>query len=1155
MINANNLFQRRQVQVTSSLDSPDVLESLQKINSNLSSAKKLIDKTNENEIKRATVVKKQEETKRRKESEQQKESQKSQKKGLLSLSPSIPKVGFFDAIKNFLLYTILGYGALKLMKFLPQILEVTKSFIPVIGVFENVIGWIFNSTVSFIDNGYKVYDNLRDLTKDIGGENFQKTFDEFSSNLTTFINGAVLVGFTIAGSGALGGAKPSKPGAAQRPPSTQRQQITQSASGRPSLQNPLRQRPEVTGGTRPSVRNPLRTRPRVTTSAPIRGGMSALKGFSGKAVPFIGPLLDFGIRTLVFKESPGRAAAAAVGTGVGQAIGTFIGTLGATALGLGTLGLGAIVAPLIVAAGATIGGFVGSWVGESLYDLAVGNKNEKIEGRASGGKIGSKRVTSKRTIRKTPKQPKKTQPRKTNPGANIGGQKEIEKLFANPKEKDVKNPTRALVSSSKSLKRIPLIGSLMGASIDASLGQNMDRNVIKNFATNLGLLVDNVVNEQVAMNTNEISRTIYAMADGGVVPSTRTIGTSKTVGQKLSDAVTKTLEVSSRTRIEEVFRELRKEMMLKDQMAPGGELPEGQPGLDGGVNVSSDNPDFWLLATASLFEALPNSDQGAADVAQAIYNRVSMPGDPWKTGGSIRTAILNPGQFQPVGERRNGGPAAWAAIKTKEDAIRFVTARGRTKEQLEKVAAALLTPSLQRSAQTFVGPRDSFRSVAFEKENNHLADDTETIRREGHVFGFEHRGATIASFRAGKLRPAQVNQNITGRVERVTETGSVSGYTVKTSSGAIVRNFSQLTSYHDGQTTSDGRLIQDFTLFKGDRFLNIPVLSPVSGRVTFSGPTGRGGLWVEIISNRGEKVSLGHFNALKVKANDTVVAFKTVIGLQGHTGRTIPSGVNGTHVHMEAPAHVMRNYINTLAKGGSPVKPVKPNVNLLGLQNTMGTIDFGKATGVGSKGYLIIPGYSAGAGAEGERTLVKKLARNAYNNIKSRNPRIKISYMDVDNMFADTEQGFKQYLKWVEQKEKEGYEVLEIHMDTEGGTGRGVIVPMSEINPAELNFAKTFGSYQRGYRDLGNPKRGASLIELGNMTEQLRRTGGTREQLNELTKPLEESVLKGATSFTTQPSASQRMAQVSKNEFTDYEQNIIAILPVIVNNSSYNPIA
>ena len=73
------------------------------------------------------------------------------------------------------------------MKFLPQILEVTKSFIPVIGVFENVIGWIFNSTVSFIDNGYKVYDNLRDLTKDIGGENFQKTFDEFSSNLTTFI--------------------------------------------------------------------------------------------------------------------------------------------------------------------------------------------------------------------------------------------------------------------------------------------------------------------------------------------------------------------------------------------------------------------------------------------------------------------------------------------------------------------------------------------------------------------------------------------------------------------------------------------------------------------------------------------------------------------------------------------------------------------------------------------------------------------------------------------------------------------------------------------------------------------------------------------------------------------------------------------------------
>jgi hypothetical protein len=177
------------------------------------------------------------------------------------------------------------------------------------------------------------------------------------------------------------------------------------------------------------------------------------------------------------------------------------------------------------------------------------------------------------------------------------------------------------------------------------------------------------------------------------------------------------------------------------------------------IEVTSSSPDFWLLATAALFENNnPQSGyQGAADVAQAIYNRVSLPGWP----KSIRDVILQKGQFQPV--RDYGGYSVWSTIKDKESALAFIKRFGHSQDALEGVAAAILDTTRQNSARTFVGSRDNFRSVAYEQANNHLEDSTEQ-RRFGHVFGFEHRGLNIAAFKAGQLSPAQINTAITGSV-------------------------------------------------------------------------------------------------------------------------------------------------------------------------------------------------------------------------------------------------------------------------------------------------------------------------------------------------------------------------------------------------------
>lgn len=142
-----------------------------------------------------------------------------------------------------------------------------------------------------------------------------------------------------------------------------------------------------------------------------------------------------------------------------------------------------------------------------------------------------------------------------------------------------------------------------------------------------------------------------------------------------------------------------------------------------------------------------------------------------------------------------------------------------------------------------------------------------------------------------------------------------SGYTV-TRSGQTITNFSQLPAHHTYQRSKDGRgaLVQDFTLYKNKKFFGIPVPSPVSGKVSWAGSAGGGGNWVELMSDSGQKVELGHFDKIGVKAGQTVKAFSTSLGTQGFTGNIRPKNKDGTHVHMQAPDEVMKRYVNTLAK-------------------------------------------------------------------------------------------------------------------------------------------------------------------------------------------------------------------------------------------------
>jgi hypothetical protein len=680
--------------------------------------------------------------------EQQLEKKDPKQKTSLSI-PSLPRTGFLDAIKRFLFYTLLGAAFVKFGKHIPKILEFSKKLIPAFKFVEDFAGNVLNGVVDFVGAGYKAYDKVREITKQVGGEDLEKKFDKFSKQFNTFANLALIAGMsTMGGTDFSGG------------------------GGKPSATKPGFDR--VRGG-RVSKPTQARYLSRYGKGAfTNRFGQQSLRSLTGKGagkvagkilgkVPIIGGLIDFIISTVIFKEKPGRAAAKAVGATIGSALGTFI---------------------PVPFAGTILGGVVGDLVGGALYDSLVGN--DTLKAKAQGGQVtrGGQRVSgpARRSVKRVRTRPPKIKPQRTIPGKDVGGKEEIKKIFPSPANPSQRNPLGVLETTSKNLKEVPFLGGIMGASVDLAMGQKPDANVFKRIGYGFGALVQNAIDAETSNTIGNIQKEIVGLAGGGAVP--RTLSTGESVGMQIGERLGKTLEAMMNSKVTETLQSIRRQFG-KEGFGTGTDGDGGGGAGAGTVSVSSDSPDFWLLSVGSLLEN--SHPQGAADVAQVIYNRVSSPSWP----STIRDVILqgNGGQFQPV--RDYGNISAWQSIKDKESAVNFIKryGKGRTQSQLESVAAALLDTNRQGSARNFVGPRDSFRSVSFEDANNHLADDTEQ-RRHGHVFGFEPRGAQIASFRAGKLTPAQVSQQTTGTVTQISPqsvSGNVKDTGIRDSSGRPIK--------------------------------------------------------------------------------------------------------------------------------------------------------------------------------------------------------------------------------------------------------------------------------------------------------------------------------------------------------------------------------
>ncbi len=475
----------------------------------------------------------------------------------------LPRFSFLDALKNFITNTLLGFVFYRLIKYLPQVIEFTKKLAPAIDFIESFVGGMANKLISFIDFGYKVYDTVRATIKNIGGENVQKTFDDFSSKLNTFINLAIIAGMSTMGGTdfGLGKNKSKAIGQQKLPPtsptgfsSTTNQRLNKylnrgkeaklverkfgnnaakyyeelRESGKNSAQafkevkrrfepRGLFNRQSVAGlagnGQTPGQvgrRGFGRTTTRVAAKSFGKGGAKVASGAS-KALsrfPIIGPLVDFSFRYFVLKEPLGKATAGAVGAGIGQALGSWIG---------GTIGgIAGSVVPIIgnilaggagAAIGGIIGGLIGDQIGVSLYETISQYNQTPVEARAGGGQItrGGRSVGGpiKRTLKyqRRSLKPQKLPVEKLKPGKDLGNKKTIEKIF-NPEDKS--KPKQ--ISSLRTLTNVSQI--LKGSNTNffgkiAGIGVDLalGQKPSKNFVLSLGASLGNIIQDLIDSNS------------------------------------------------------------------------------------------------------------------------------------------------------------------------------------------------------------------------------------------------------------------------------------------------------------------------------------------------------------------------------------------------------------------------------------------------------------------------------------------------------------------------------------------------------------------------------------------------------------------------------------------------------------------------------
>lgn len=98
------------------------------------------------------------------------------------------RLGFLDTLKTFIVNVLLGFIALRLLKYLPQFIQFATTALKVGNFILDIGGKILNGLVTFVDYGYQAYDHARKIVGKVGGEKAVANLDKATDETTKVMN-------------------------------------------------------------------------------------------------------------------------------------------------------------------------------------------------------------------------------------------------------------------------------------------------------------------------------------------------------------------------------------------------------------------------------------------------------------------------------------------------------------------------------------------------------------------------------------------------------------------------------------------------------------------------------------------------------------------------------------------------------------------------------------------------------------------------------------------------------------------------------------------------------------------------------------------------------------------------------------------------------
>ena len=323
------------------------------------------------------------------------------KKGL-----ALPKIGFFDRVKKFIMTTLLGFVLFRLIEFAPLLEKIVPFIAGTIEFVSNIVMGIVDGLGTFLSWGFTAYEDAVKKIDEWGGEDAVKKFDLLGDHLFNLLNAIAIVGLVTtnlsgkgrkellrreiglkpkrkpkgSGVGTGGGAGKGPPTAADRTrnarirsiqkkfgpeartiyenalnngksPSQARAAVNKAISRRQITVRPgadsLASRTAAPGRV---MKGGLKKAPgKLATKILGKAGLKSVKGIFGR-IPILGPIV-VAVASLLAGEPIGQALFKGVGAAVGGLLGSFI--------------------PIPIL-GTMLGETLGTFIGDLLYSLMLG---------------------------------------------------------------------------------------------------------------------------------------------------------------------------------------------------------------------------------------------------------------------------------------------------------------------------------------------------------------------------------------------------------------------------------------------------------------------------------------------------------------------------------------------------------------------------------------------------------------------------------------------------------------------------------------------------------------------------------------------------------------------------------------------------------------